>query len=282
VAPRRAAPSGGQALLVVLVGLVGKAADQGQAAELDGAARERPARAGAEDQSAQPAERRAGAELIARDQFLEPRDQLIGRLSRGLADCIACASRGARHFVEPARAFSHPGRRLAKHLPERVEQRPASRSSLAEHAIGRAGLPATEDVAQHVLQAAARAAASPRSPAAAKHAAKQVFQALAAGLRARSARTRFRCPLVGILLVGFLFAVRFLSGPRVAGRWRFVIFGLIGAAPRGWAGWRRTAMCRRRNAVLVASRQLAEQVAENVSTGCGFGPAWGSAAAADQ
>ena len=108
-------------LLVVLVRLVGKAADQRQAAELDGAASQRAAGAGAEDQRAEPAERCAGAQLVVGDQLLDLRHQLLrraaGHLARGLAHAIGRAG----GLVDAAGAFAHAGFRLPEHLAEDVD-----------------------------------------------------------------------------------------------------------------------------------------------------------------
>jgi hypothetical protein len=88
----RSTGEGRQALLVVLVGLVGETADEGEAADLDGAAGQGAAGLRAEDERAKAAERRGGAALVVGDEFAELSHQLLrclaGRLLDGLAGLL--------------------------------------------------------------------------------------------------------------------------------------------------------------------------------------------------
>ncbi len=68
----------GLAGLMVLVGLVGEAADEGERAELDGAGGDAAAGLGAEQDCTETAKHRAGAQLVVGDQVLHLRDHLVG------------------------------------------------------------------------------------------------------------------------------------------------------------------------------------------------------------
>src|SRR5262249_15358230 len=109
-----------QSLLVVLVGLVGKAADQRETAKFDSAACQRAARARAEDQRAEPAERRTRAHLVVGDQLLDLRHQFLRRAAGHLTDGVARTAGRTGRLVETAGAFAYARGSLAEHLTEDV------------------------------------------------------------------------------------------------------------------------------------------------------------------
>ena len=175
-----------QSLLVILIGLVGEAADQRETAEPGGAARKRAAGACAEDQCAEAAERRAGSQLVAGDQVLQLGDEFVERLA------VACpmASRARSEGAPPSSRRRAPSRSPSVACPSTCVgnvEHIALTAAVADHPIHGAALTATEQVAQHVLQIAtagrplcAASRGRPRLLAATQNVAQQVLEASAA------------------------------------------------------------------------------------------------------
>ena len=151
----------GLALLVVLVGLVGEAADQRQPAELDGTGRERPAGSRAEQDGSEAAQRCAGAELVVGDQVADLLHQLLRRLAGGAPERIARVSGGAGGIIDAARTLAHALRRLSQYLAEDVGNAAALLLQLAQD-IAEASALAAKHIAQHVLEAACSTRCAPR------------------------------------------------------------------------------------------------------------------------
>ena len=127
--------------LIVLVGLVGEAADQGEAAELGCGAGDRAARAGAEDERAETAEHGGGQRRVAGEHALGLLDELVRRPAAGdPAECFA----GALLHAGLARRVAKALRRLGQDLSGQAAD-PARALDLigqsAEHAAEAALLP---------------------------------------------------------------------------------------------------------------------------------------------
>src|SRR5262249_19256511 len=148
------------ALLVVLVGLVGEPADHGEAADLDGARRQRASRARAQHQRAEPAQRRAGGELVPGGQLPQPRNQLLGGLAGRLFNRGAGRVGGAWRLIDATCTLAHALGRLAQDLLQGLQQRAGitalRRRAFPDHAADLgprpAAGPASEQLAQDVLQ----------------------------------------------------------------------------------------------------------------------------------
>ena len=104
------------ALGVILVGLVGEAADQHEAPEFSGVEGKAAAGLGAEQDGAEPSRRSPGGGLVLRDQFLDLGNDFGRVLPGDLADHVVDLITGAGRLVDSARTLANARGGLAEDL----------------------------------------------------------------------------------------------------------------------------------------------------------------------
>ena len=111
----------GLALRVVLIGLVGEAADQHETAELGRVDGKATSGLRADDETTERADHGTGAELVVGQHLLELLDRFLRALpARHLPQEIVDLLAGADGFVDPARAFAGALLGLSEDLAEHV------------------------------------------------------------------------------------------------------------------------------------------------------------------